>query len=94
MLEAFEQLDWCEGADAAGGELDREWEPVESAADPANRPLIALVRFEPRLGLARALMEERRGRLLGERLDGVDVLAGEVEHSAARDEQLEAWRAR
>ena len=93
MLEAFEQLDWCESADAAGGELDREWEPVESLADPANRPFIALVRLEPRLGLPRALMEERRGRLLGERFDWVDVLAGEVEHRSASDEQLQAWRA-
>ena len=87
------QLDWCEGAGAAGGELDREWEPVESFTDLSNRLLIAFVRVETRLGLARPLMEQRRGRLLGERFDWVDVLAGQVEHRAASDEQLQTWRA-
>ena len=46
-----------------------------------------------RVGLARPGVEEREGGLLGEGLDGVDVLAGEVEHGPAGHEQGEAGRA-
>ena len=55
-----------------------------------DRVLVGGAGVEARLCLVRALVEERDGGLLGERLDRIDMLAREVEDNAASDQQGQA----
>ena len=91
-LEPAEQLHGSEGAHAARGQLDCERQPVQTLADPADRLLFRSVRSKTGLGFACPLEEERDRGLRCERLDRVNVLAGEVEDDPAGDEQRHAWR--
>jgi len=84
--ESLEDLLWTEYSGAGGGELDRERQVVEAAAELRHRGL----RPEAGVDGRRAGGEEVEAlerRQLG---DGVDMLAGELEALAARDDELRA----
>ncbi len=74
----------------AGGELDREREPVEATADFLDRVDVRARQVEVGANRSRALHEQPRGVEVEERRHGVLVLARQVERLAARDEQLQA----
>jgi hypothetical protein len=61
-------LDLCRGQrlGARGGELDREWKPVERPTDPRNRPGRLGVELERVVRRPRALREQLYGRALSE----------------------------
>ena len=80
LREALEDLRRGEDARARGGELERERQVVEAAAELGDR----LVRLEPR-----ALAEELDRLGLGQRRDRVLDLAADAQQLAARDEQLQ-----
>ena len=83
-----EQLRRVEHLDPRGGELDREREAVEAAADLGDR----LGGLEAGCHLSRAGDEELDRLLLGKRRHRVLVLAAEVERLAARDEDRHLLR--
>ncbi len=82
-----------ERADARRRELDGEREAVDAPADLADGA--AIIRRDPEVGLERAgaLLEKRLRRLGVERGNREDVLARQMEHRPARDEQRQAGRA-
>ena len=82
-------------SDARRGELDRERQPVDAAADlPHVRARSSRVELEARIEEPRALREELDGGVLVERGDRDDVLPGDVEDRTARDEEREPRHAR
>jgi hypothetical protein len=76
--------------DARCRQLDREWEPVQPAADLGHR----LCRPEPGSDRARALDEQHFGVVLGQRLDRVALLRFEMQRLATRDDDLRVRRRR
>ena len=87
--EPVEQLARGEHRGARRGQLDRERQPVQPAAD---LPHVRIVGGGERswIQCPSALDEEIGRRSLAERFDREDVLAGEVEHAPARDDDGEA----
>ena len=81
-----------QGTNARGGELDRQREPVDTPTELANRGELVLRDREVGLQRAGSLLEEGLRRFELERGNRKDVLAGEVQDGAARDEDRQARR--
>ena len=106
VIEPLLQCGRRQPADARGGELDRERQPVERSADVRDRIRVCARDGEIRLDGLRARLEQRYrfalrqafevvaalGRL--QRKDGIDPLGGEAKRRAARHEELDVGRAR
>ena len=90
LLEPLEQLARGKGLHASRGELERERQVVEAAADFRD----CLVDLEVGLHRTRPRGEEADRLRVRERRNGVCLLGGEAERLAARHEQLERRAAR
>jgi hypothetical protein len=88
VFQAREQRLGSEQLRPRGGELEREREAVEPAADRVDRR----VRRERAADCAGALDEERRRLVRREWVERVLALAGEAQRRAARDEDAELAR--
>jgi hypothetical protein len=68
VVQAVGDLTWRQQAAAGGGQLDREWEPVDASADVRHRGGRSVAHLERRIVCSRALPEQRDGVFTGGRL--------------------------
>ena len=94
LVEPLAQHTRRECSDPRSGELDRERQSVDAATDLDEVVLVRLRPRERRLEELRALDEELDRLGLAEGRDREDVLARDVEHRPARDEDRQARRPR
>ena len=104
LLESRDDLARREQLDPGGGQLEREWEPVQAQTQPGDRVGVCIGELEVgprgtcaiheqshRLDPPEVRRVERVGRVRKpERRDRVDPLCGNVQRRAAGDEQRQA----